>query len=168
MHGQKNIKRDSQYVKPNSVTCSHNVYTSVAIPTAWYHFTWRVLLWKFNVNGDKTYFVHVLCPIFLPNFNQIWIFSIVFFIKVPNVKFHEICPVGAALIRMEWPKLFEAFRDYVGIKFYQQTLRKETWLHKVVQDTVRWQAFLWTLTLNFWFHNSRDFACICSLRVPYS
>jgi len=50
--------------------------------------------------------------------------------------------VGAALIHVECPELIDAFRDYVnspkmGIKFYQQALREETWIHKLVQDTVR-------------------------------
>lgn len=54
----------------------------------------------------------------------------------------EICPVGAALIHVECPKLIDAFCDYVntpkiGIKFYQQALREETWTHKLAQDTTR-------------------------------
>jgi len=84
----------------------------------------------------------MLCPIFLLSFNQIWFSSIFFFfIKVPNVKFHEICRVGAALICVECPKLIDAFCDYVntpkmGIKFSQQALREKTWVHKLFQDTV--------------------------------
>jgi hypothetical protein len=52
------------------------------------------------------------------------------------LNFMEICPVGAALIHVECPKLIDSFCDYVntpkmGIKFYQQA-----WAHKLVQDTV--------------------------------
>jgi hypothetical protein len=33
--------------------------------------------------------LHVKCPIFLSDFNQIWIFlTDFFFVKVPNIKFH--------------------------------------------------------------------------------
>ena len=47
----------------NTVARSRNVYTSSAF-----------LLWRFNVAGnDQTYLdLQVKCPIFLPDFNQIW------------------------------------------------------------------------------------------------
>ena len=51
------------YVERNTVARSRNVYTSSAL-----------LLRRFNVAGnDQTYLgLQVKCPIFLPDFNQIW------------------------------------------------------------------------------------------------
>jgi hypothetical protein len=48
------------------------------------------VLWRFNIAGNnKIYFgVHVKCPMFLPDFNQIWICSQIF-IEIPNIKFHR-------------------------------------------------------------------------------
>jgi hypothetical protein len=62
------------YVQSNIVARSRNVYASLAVLTAWYHFTRRE-----HGDGDlmspatvKTCLViRVKCPIVLPDFNQI-------------------------------------------------------------------------------------------------
>ena len=50
----------------------------------------RALLWPFNVAGNNKAYVgpHVQCPIFLPDFNQIRLFS-THFHKPVNIKFHR-------------------------------------------------------------------------------
>jgi len=59
--------------------------------------------------------LHVKCQIFLPNFNQIWIFLTDFFIRVPNTNFIVIRPVGATLMyddrRTDMKKIMDAFRN---------------------------------------------------------
>jgi hypothetical protein len=37
----------------------------------------------------------------------------------------------------------------MGIIFYQQALREETWAHKLVRDMVRWQAFFVNMDIKF-------------------
>jgi hypothetical protein len=53
---------------------------------------------RFNVaNNNQTYLVlHVKCPIFLPDFNQIWIFS---------TDFHESRPYQISEIYVQWELL---------------------------------------------------------------
>jgi hypothetical protein len=71
------------YTECNTVACSHNVYTSSATLTAWYHLLKESALWWFNIAvNNKTYLgLHVKHSIFLPDFNQIWNFSTYFHVS---------------------------------------------------------------------------------------
>jgi len=63
------------YVYTNTAARSRNVYTFSAIITAWCLFARTELLWWFRVaDNNKTYLsLHIMCPIFLSDCNQIWI-----------------------------------------------------------------------------------------------
>ena len=80
------------------------------------------LLRGFNVaSRNKVYLgLHVKCQIFLPSFNQFGV-SLQIFIKVPNIIFHRICPMGAMLIhegrRMDMMKLKVAFCYYINAPY---------------------------------------------------
>jgi hypothetical protein len=64
------------YVYLNVVARSRNVYTFPTL-TACYHFTRRERFLRLYVAGKSTTYLglHVVCPIFLSDFNQIWILS---------------------------------------------------------------------------------------------
>jgi len=69
---------------------------------------------------NKTFLgLHVKCQIFLPSCNQFGVWQI--FIKVPNIKFHRICPMGTAFIyKYRWTdmmKLIAAFCDYINAPY---------------------------------------------------
>jgi hypothetical protein len=74
-------------------------------------------LWAFMACSRVKFILglHVKCPTFLSDLNQIWIFS-TDFIKVPNIKFHGNPSSGSRgdiCGRMETPKVTTgAFRDY--------------------------------------------------------
>ena len=75
---------------------SRNVYTSSAILTLIPLHSKTLLLWRLNIAGsNRTYLsLRVKCPIFLSDFNQIWIF------RTPISNFtQKILPVGSALIQ---------------------------------------------------------------------
>jgi hypothetical protein len=79
-----------------------------------FHSKWA-LLWRVNVAGKNRKYLglHVRCPIFLPNFNQICIFSTDFYKSPPISDFTEFRPVGTALThgdrRTDTTKLTGAF-----------------------------------------------------------
>jgi len=99
----------------------HNVYTSSTILTALFHFTSRQ---RFDSNlisqaTIKPIGLNVRCPIFLVDFNQIWIFSTYF-------RESYECQISRKFIQWEPPwyirtdrltylrKLRGALRDYVN------------------------------------------------------
>jgi hypothetical protein len=96
------------------VACSHHVYTSSAILNSLIPFPYKTaLLWRFNDPGNiRTYLgLHVKRPIFLPDLNQVWIFS-TNFCKISKIKFR---PVAAALIHADGGAdmtMLSTFRDY--------------------------------------------------------
>jgi hypothetical protein len=63
------------------------VYTSSAIVTARFHFTRRKCFYGDWMSPTTIKRLNVRHPIFLPDFNQIWIFSTDLH-KVPRVRFH--------------------------------------------------------------------------------
>lgn len=71
----KDIAMEIQQCDPFALLCYKSLST-------------MLLLWFYVTGNNQTYLVvHVMCPIFLSDFNQIWTFLIVF-IKVLNIKFH--------------------------------------------------------------------------------
>ena len=60
----------------------------------------KILLWQIRVAGNsKTNLkLHVKCPIFLSDFNQIWSFSADFHQSTPISNFRGIRPAGDARI----------------------------------------------------------------------
>jgi hypothetical protein len=47
------------------------------------------------INNKMYLGLHVVCPKFLPDFNQIWIFLTHCYVKPPSPNFTQICTVGA-------------------------------------------------------------------------
>jgi hypothetical protein len=66
--------------------CTSSGYPNYPIP----HNSKGELLWRFIVTGNSTYAsLQVKCPLFLPDFNQIYIFSADFHVSILDIKFQE-------------------------------------------------------------------------------
>jgi hypothetical protein len=93
-----------------------------------------MLLWRVYMAGNNTtYFgLHVMCPVFLSNFNQIWIFS-TDFLKSPRIRFNGNLSSESrsdTYLQTDVTKLIGAFRDYANAP--------SKWVSSSVKYT-RWQ-----------------------------
>jgi hypothetical protein len=89
-------------------------------------FVQQCLWWIYVASNNDTYLsLHVLRPMFLSDFKQIWIFLTDLHIKSPISNFTEIRLVGTALTsgQTDTTKLRSAFRDYAIAPSYKVSKR---------------------------------------------
>jgi len=109
----------------NTVGSSHNVYRSWAILRASlisFHSN-RAFSWPLTVTGNNitNLSLQANCPILLPDFNQIWMFSTDFRESPQISNFTEIRPVGAALVCADrWTDQLTSGHDDAGRRFSRQ------------------------------------------------
>jgi hypothetical protein len=125
----------------SSSACACAIFSSVACPAVQYistlsykrqdfrkkkNLTWNVCfdllhnIWNNSqskknwVRYDQNMYIglHAKYPLFLSDFNETWIFSIVFFLNYPNIKLHDNMPSGiqdVACGRTDITKMIVAF-----------------------------------------------------------
>jgi len=96
----------------------------------------KVLLWRLNIaDNNKTFLsLHVRYPIFLPDFNEIWIFSTDLH-KVPSIRFHGNTSSESradACGQADMTKTIRAFRHCANTpKLYTVMCLIEATLHRL-------------------------------------
>jgi len=116
----QSLTRQTVYIQRNIDGISRNVYTSSPTLTAWHNFTRRDLSYSHLISPatvQRTHSgLHVRFPIFLPYFNQTWIFFRADFHKSSHYQISQkICPARSADRRTD--RYYEAY----GWKFMPRT-----------------------------------------------
>jgi hypothetical protein len=128
---------------------SHNIDTSSATLTYWHHFSQRVV----NIPGNVTYSRFVInFPIFLPDFNQIWIFW---------TDFNESSQYNISRTSDQWGqcrwmqtemmKLTDAFRDYANAPMKQWLTADRGWTSSFTVKSQYLTKFCGGIQKSCWF-----------------